>query len=430
MRTLRLTFLFVLVALVALPAAGVWADGTETLGPPSIGIASGSGIVAAGTGLRSQPGSINITVPAGATIQQVLLYWEGQHEQGSPGHNAIQVNGNSIPGVLIGGPTTFFESSAGYRVDSSTYRADITSLGVVSAGANTLGVAGLAYNHLNNGAGVLVIYDDGTLADVQVRDGNDLAYATFSDPLDTTVAQTFAFAACTQDRTAHLEMFFSSVRGADDDYTLRPSVIVVVTNGTETLYINRLDSLDGDEWDTLHVDVNIPAGATTLTVQALSEDRTPSEGGQPESLKPASFAWNAAALSLPVPPPPPPPPGCGTPGFWKNHPDAWPVEEITIGGMTYTKADAIGLMDAPEKGDKTYSMFRALVAAKLNVLAGNPDGCIAGTIADADAWMATNGPAGSGVKAGGRDSAWRDGEPIATALDDYNNGYLCAPPRD
>jgi hypothetical protein len=61
-------------------------------------------------------------------------------------------------------------------------------------------------------------------------------------------------------------------------------------------------------------------------------------------------------------------PGTGTPGYWKNHPDAWPVEEITIGGITYSKYDAIALIDTPESGDKTYTLFRALVAAKLNVL--------------------------------------------------------------
>ena len=40
----------------------------------------------------------------------------------------------------------------------------------------------------------------------------------------------------------------------------------------------------------------------------------------------------------------PPPPGTGTPGYWKNHPDAWPVAVITIGGETYTKGDAIAIM--------------------------------------------------------------------------------------
>lgn len=50
------------------------ADGTETLGPPSIPIADGTGIVAAGTGMVTQPGTINIDVPVGASVNQVLLY--------------------------------------------------------------------------------------------------------------------------------------------------------------------------------------------------------------------------------------------------------------------------------------------------------------------------------------------------------------------
>ena len=121
--------------------------------------------------------------------------------------------------------------------------------------------------------------------------------------------------------------------------------------------------------------------------------------------------------------------GTGTPGYWKNHPDAWPEESITIGGVTYAKDEAIGIMNTPEKGDKTYTMFRALVAAKLNVLIGNDDSCIEDTITAADAWMANNS-VGSGVKAGGNDSPWRAGEPLYEELDDYNNGELCAPPRE
>lgn len=120
-------------------------------------------------------------------------------------------------------------------------------------------------------------------------------------------------------------------------------------------------------------------------------------------------------------------PGTGTPGYWKNHPEAWPVDEITIGGVVYTKAQAIGLMESGDK-DKSFTMFRHLVSAKLNVLAGNDSSCIATTIAAADMWMATYGPAGSGVAA--RSVAWKAGEPVAWELDAYNNGDRCAPHRD
>lgn len=130
----------------------------------------------------------------------------------------------------------------------------------------------------------------------------------------------------------------------------------------------------------------------------------------------------------PPPPPPPSAPGTGTLGYWKNHPEAWPVEQIVIGGRTYTKAQAIAEMSAPVRGDKTRSMFQQLVAAKLNVLVGNASSCIADTIASADAWMTTF-PLGSGV--GSNDRAWkRYGAGYHSLLDDYNNGRLCAAHRD
>ncbi|HET9266508.1 MAG TPA: SdrD B-like domain-containing protein [Vicinamibacterales bacterium] len=120
-------------------------------------------------------------------------------------------------------------------------------------------------------------------------------------------------------------------------------------------------------------------------------------------------------------------PGTGTPGYWKNHPDAWPVSSITIGGITYTKAKAIEWLGKVSK-DKTTTMFSSLVSAKLNVIIGNEAGCIAGTILAADAWMASNGPVGSDVRAS--TAAWAAGEPLHKQMDEYNNGRLCAPHRN
>lgn len=125
--------------------------------------------------------------------------------------------------------------------------------------------------------------------------------------------------------------------------------------------------------------------------------------------------------------PPKESPGTGTPGYWMNHPEAWPVDVITIGGITYSKETAINFMKDPVKKDKTFTMFPALVAAKLNVLIGNEAGCVAGTIDAADAWMAEH-PVGSHVK--GSSDAWKEGEPLYWTLDAYNNGLLCAPSRD
>jgi hypothetical protein len=121
-----------------------------------------------------------------------------------------------------------------------------------------------------------------------------------------------------------------------------------------------------------------------------------------------------------------PNPGTGTPGYWKNHPEAWPVNSITVGGITYTKDQAIAWLGKVGK-DKTTTMFSSLVPAMLNVQIGNDGSCVNSAIAAANAWMATYGPVGSNVAGGS--AAWAQGEPLHQQMDAYNNGLLCAPHR-
>jgi hypothetical protein len=121
-------------------------------------------------------------------------------------------------------------------------------------------------------------------------------------------------------------------------------------------------------------------------------------------------------------------PGTGTPGYWKNHPEAWPVASITIGGVTYTKAQAIAILGTPVTKDKTYTMFASLVSALLNVTIGNDSTCVSDAISKGQEWMTKYGPAGSGVAASSY--AWKVGEPVHRLMDNYNNGMLCAPHRE
>lgn len=123
-----------------------------------------------------------------------------------------------------------------------------------------------------------------------------------------------------------------------------------------------------------------------------------------------------------------PSPGTGTPGYWMNHPEAWPVEWLVIGGVTYTKDEAIAIMRMPTGTDMTYLLFQHLVAAILNVEIGNAASCISTAISEAQDWMTAH-PLGSGVMAG-KKTAWSNGgEALKDLLDDYNNGLLCAPAR-
>jgi len=124
---------------------------------------------------------------------------------------------------------------------------------------------------------------------------------------------------------------------------------------------------------------------------------------------------------------PPSPPGTGTLGYWKNHASAWPVESITVGGVTYTKSQAISWLGTPPRGDATISLFQQLVPAELNALIGNDASCITATIQAADAWLQQY-PLGSRVSPGS--SAGQTATALQGQLDDYNNGRLCAPHRD
>lgn len=104
-------------------------------------------------------------------------------------------------------------------------------------------------------------------------------------------------------------------------------------------------------------------------------------------------------------------------GFWRNNRDEWPVEEIEVGGEDYSRDTAIEKMEQPTEGDQTRSLFRQLVAAKLNVEDGIVSSCISETIDDADEWLEEN-ELGSGVS--GDSDAWEAGEPLKDKLEDFN----------
>jgi len=264
-------------------------DGTEFLG--EITIAPGSGFVEGGVGMvHTDKGTLDITVPDGATVEQVLLYWVGGTTS-SDGDDEIVVDGNPVTGAMIGGGTNFFGN-----YDFYGYRADVTDEGWVVPGANSFEISGFDFDFSagtldeNNGAGMIVIYDDGTLADLQLFDGLDMAFFKFSETLDATVPVTFDFLAEPADRVGNLVVLAGSV-GAD-----RPNMIKVTTSAGEQMFDNPLGSLDGMLFDSINLDVNIPAGDTQATVQLFS---VVSEGPLG-----ASMGWLGTGLSVPVTPPP------------------------------------------------------------------------------------------------------------------------------
>ncbi|MFT5050542.1 MAG: hypothetical protein ACI8QZ_001944 [Chlamydiales bacterium] len=307
-------------ACLGLLASVAVADGTEALGDPSIAIADGSGTIIGGIGLIGGPDTIRahdnegggpVVVPAGVTIMQALLYWEGtsqtQNQQGATDDIMVDNGGGAVmvTGTRIGGPTLFFVGTSIGDGWSATYRADITDL--VAVGDNNLLISGLDFDTRNNGAGVIIIVDDGeTTGTMGVKDGNDVAFGGFAGLLQTTAPISFDIIPADEARVADLSLLVSSVALEAGEFG-RPTIIDVkifegaVEVGSVQL-VDKLSNFNADEWDSYSTredvleDLMIPAFADSMTVQCLSED---SGTGPFQGRLVASLAWCSASLSVP-----------------------------------------------------------------------------------------------------------------------------------
>jgi hypothetical protein len=209
-----------------------------------------------------------------------------------------------------------------------------------------------------------------------------------------------------------------------------PGVIVMISDGTTAVtdangqYFSTSNMLDTSQ--TYVLSVQIPTGAQ---VSPLGPDNVGQSNGAGYSV--ASVYPSGSSASFGFVPSKALNPGTGTPGYWKNHPDAWPVPQISVGGVTYTRDQAIYWLSHVGK-DKTTTMFASLVSAMLNVMIGNDSSCVSAAIAAGNAWMqpptAGFGPVGSNVAASSY--AWSVGQPIQQTLDAYDNGLLCVQHRN
>lgn len=297
-------FALAAVLLFAIDTPSASADGTETLGAPSVAVASGTGVAVGGIGLFNQPASFSIDIPADATVRQALLYYEAGHRTGDASGNApdqsVVVNGTTVVATRIGGPTEFYGD-----VLTATHRADVTNLALVRPGTNTITVDGIDEDEVRDGVGMVVIYDQpNRQAQLSLVDGNDVAFANFAAPRNATVPQTLSFDAATVERTATLALLTTSLHdpvpagipNPSGNPRNRPNFVDLTIGGTTTRLADPLGDA-APEWDAGLLNVTIPAGATSLTVRYVSEY---DQSGD----LPASVVWLGAALVVPVAQPP------------------------------------------------------------------------------------------------------------------------------
>lgn len=159
---------------------------------------------------------------------------------------------------------------------------------------------------------------------------------------------------------------------------------------------------------------------TGQTPAAISEGAKASPGNQGNGQGGSGASGDGSVAS-----------GCTyTQGFWKNHPSAWPVTSLTIGGVSYSEQQLLDLFNTAPKGDASLILGHQLIAALLN----SANGAVASAtaqqaITDAQTWMAANRGINAGlpyvVSAGS--AAGQQATALTQTLDNFNSGLAGTP---
>lgn len=108
-----------------------------------------------------------------------------------------------------------------------------------------------------------------------------------------------------------------------------------------------------------------------------------------------------------------------TQGYWKTHPEAWPVASLMLGGVTYTAAQLLDILNTPAQGNGLIFLAHQVIAAKLNLANGATIPVdVQNAIDAADALIGglVVPPVGGGSLAPSSASA------LTQTIDEYNNG--------
>ena len=159
---------------------------------------------------------------------------------------------------------------------------------------------------------------------------------------------------------------------------------------------------------------NVAAGATFVVVVAEVTANAGCAGYKVEIF--------GLCPSSPTPTPTPARGPCPlTQGFWKNHPSAWPVTTLTLGGTSYTQVQLLAILNTPVHGDASLNLAHQLIATLLSIAHGSDATPIASTVAHAQTLLT-----GCAIPCGVRASSTLGQQMTADAslLDAYNNGQL------
>jgi choice-of-anchor A domain-containing protein len=108
-----------------------------------------------------------------------------------------------------------------------------------------------------------------------------------------------------------------------------------------------------------------------------------------------------------------------SPGYWKNHVSAWPVQQLQLGAAIYNQAGILSLL-SHGGSDGASKLARALAATKLNQAAGFQHPALPATVQQADAFLDSY-PPGSKPKG----PALAQANTLKAQLEAYYEGVAC-----
>jgi hypothetical protein len=109
-----------------------------------------------------------------------------------------------------------------------------------------------------------------------------------------------------------------------------------------------------------------------------------------------------------------------TQGYWKNHPDVWPLQSLTLGAVSYNASQLLQILNRAAQGNGLVILAHQLIAAKLNIANGADPTAVQQTVIDADSVIGglIVPPIGNGYLSPGQTSNLTD------TLTRYNEGTI------
>jgi len=109
-----------------------------------------------------------------------------------------------------------------------------------------------------------------------------------------------------------------------------------------------------------------------------------------------------------------------TQGYWKNHPDVWPLQSLTLGAVSYSKSQLLQILNRPAQGNGLVTLGHQLIAAKLNIANGADPSAVQQTVIGADNMIGAlvAPPIGNGYLLPGQTSG------LTETLTQYNEGTI------